>query len=100
MKEINDIVERFNKLSNKNFTSQYQNEEYEDVQFGDILVEIADEYDWDCNKYFKELIQSYGYKSFKYFTTYHTDFRNDLGDYGCCYGVYNNDDIQFIARAN
>ena len=96
IEEINDIVVRFNKLSNKNFTSQYLNEEYEDVQIGDILVEISDEYGWEYNKYFKDLIQSYGYKSFKYFTTYHTDFRNDLGEYGYCYGIYNDSDAKCI----
>ena len=98
--EQQELVDRFNKISNSNFETDIDDKLYPNVQFGDILVEIADEYNWDCNKYFKELIESYGYKSFKYFGDYHTDFRHKIGDYGYCYGVYNNDDVQFIAIAN
>jgi len=90
------IVDKFNSLSNNNFETDIDDKLYPNVQFGDVLMEISDEYDWDFNKYYKQLIQSFGYNSFKYFCNYHTDFINERGDYGLCYGLYNSKNIKYI----
>ena len=66
------------------------------VQYGEFFNDISETFNWDYNKYYKEFIISLGYNSFKYFGTYHTDFRAEKGDYGICYGIYDVNDIKFV----
>lgn len=90
------LLDLFNKMFKLNITTDINDKLYPNVQFGDLLVEISDIYDWDYNKYYYEFIRKLGYNSFKYFGNYHTDFINQKGDYGSCYGLYNTKNIKFI----
>lgn len=65
-------------------------------QIGDFFDVINDDTDWEYTKHYKKFIESLGYNSFRYYSNYHTDFMNSKGDYGTCYGLYNNQNIKFL----
>lgn len=90
--EAKNIVNKFNEMFNTKFELFWEDIE----QFGDIFNNINEDTAWDYTKYYKDFFTSLGYKSFKYYSNYHTDFINKKGDYGLCYGVYNDNDISFI----
>lgn len=90
------IADTFNSLSKNSFETGIDDKLYPGIQFGDVLVEIAEQFNWDYNRFFPPLIQSFGYKSFKYYSNYHTDFVNKNGDFGLCYGLYNTKSIKFV----
>lgn len=90
------LLDLFNKMFNLNIETDIDDKLYPNVQFGDLIGEISDTYNWDYNKYYQKFIKELGYNSFKYFGNYHTDFINQKGDYGTCYGLYNTKNIKFI----
>jgi hypothetical protein len=90
--EAKEILKKFNKKYNTKLDLFWEDIE----QFGDIFDQINEDTNWDFTKYYKDFFTSLGYNSFKYFCNYHTDFINNKGDYGLCYGVYNDNDIKFI----
>ena len=94
--EQQKILDLFNKMFNLNIESDIDDSLYPNVQLGDLLGEISNAYNWDYNKHYHEFIKKLGYNSFKYFSDYHTDFINQKGDYGICYGIYNVKNIKFI----
>jgi hypothetical protein len=90
--EAKELIGKFNTMFNKNIDLFY-----EDIQqIGDIFYEINEDTNWNLTVYYEKFIKSLGYKSFKYFGNYYTDFINKRGDYGLCYGVYNPNDITFV----
>jgi len=95
---FNDLLKRFNRLAKlkKPFEMEYE----EGIQIGEIFDRIAEKYNWDYNKYFPSIIKSYGCNSFKYYMGYYTDFITELGDYGICYGIYDNKNIEFVDITN
>ena len=90
--EAKNIVNKFNAMFNTKFDLFWEDIE----QFGDIFDNINEDTNWNYTKYYKDFFTSLGYKSFKYYCNYHTDFINNRGDYGLCYGIYNDNDITFI----
>jgi hypothetical protein len=46
--------------------------------------------------FFKDADDNGSHETNKYFGDYHTDFINQKGDYGTCYGLYNTKNIKFI----
>ncbi len=98
--ELIGLFNKFNEMFNLDI--EYIDIDFDDlsgefnVQYGEFFDNISERFNWDYNKYYKQFIQSLGYNSFKYFGTYHTDFRTERGDYGVCYGVYDTNDIKFI----
>lgn len=94
--EQQKLLDLFNKMFNLNIESDIDDQLYPNIQFGDLFGEISETYDWDYNKFYQKFIKELGYNSFKYFTNYHTDFVNQKGDYGSCYGIYNTNNIKFI----
>jgi len=94
--EQQKLLDLFNKMFNLNVKSDIDDKLYPNVQFGDLLGEISDTYNWDYNKFYQKFIKELGYNSLKYFGDYHTDFINEKGDYGTCYGLYNTKNIKFI----
>ncbi len=93
--EANSLLKDFNEMFNTEIEIDF-NEDYNMVQYGEFFGEISELYNWDHNKYYKKFIEHLGFKSFKYFGNYHTDFIIERGDYGLCYGIYNTNDIKFI----
>ena len=77
------------------------NNEYDVVSYGNLFLEIQ-EFSWgESSKYIHDFITSYlGFNSFYHYSDYGTNFIDDFGDYGFCYGVYNENDIKFIDFAN
>jgi len=92
----NQLVTKFNEMSKLKISYDF-NILYDDgIQFGDFFSELNELYNWDYSIHYQKFIQSLGFNSFKYFCTYHTDFRHTRGDYGLCYGIYNPNDIKFV----
>jgi hypothetical protein len=94
-----EIIARFNRMAHADFEMEVDCTLGSKIQFGDVLKEIEEEYLWEGNKYFQQLIQSFGYHSFKYYSTISADFSNKRTNYGICYGIYNPQDIIFIEDA-
>lgn len=91
----NQLLVKFNEMFKTDIVFDFNNE-YDNVQYGEFFVEIAEAYNWDYNIYFPTFIKSLGFNSFKYFCNYHTDFINEKGDYGLSYGIYDPSDIKFL----
>jgi len=92
----NELLVKFNDMFNLKIDYDYDLLYEDGMQYGNFFCEINDLYNWDYAIHYQKFIQSLGFNSFKYFCTYHTDFREDEGDYGTCYGLYNRKDIKFV----
>ena len=90
----NLLLKKFNKISNAKIGYDFD-DEFGKIQYGEFFNEISG-YMWNYNSFYKQFIKSLGYNSFKYFGNYHTDFLYNKGDYGLCYGIYNEKDIEFV----
>lgn len=95
--QASNMLSDFNKMFNTEYIIDFT-ENYEDtMQYGEFFLELNDLDERPRpNTHFKDFIQSMGYKSFKHFTTYDSDFRTDEGDYGTVYGLYNTKNIKFV----
>ena len=98
--KANELYSIFYKRYSIGFDEYDFNDEYENVQFGEFFGEISESSNWEHNKHFYDFIKNYlGYNSFYHYSSYHTDFITEEGDYGLSYGIYNEDDITFIYYA-
>jgi hypothetical protein len=72
------------------------NNDFDEVQYGEFFLELQEIMKELPNRYYKNFIQSLGYKSFKHYSDYGTNFVTEKGDYGYCYGIYKKEDVKFI----
>jgi len=96
--EADKMLADFNKMFKTDYEIDFTEGYEDDMQYGQFFLEINDLDEWEPrpNTHFKDFIHSLGYKSFKHFTTYDSDFRTDEGDYGTVYGIYNTRNIKFV----
>lgn len=73
-------------------------EQYDDLQYGDFFLELQYLFfDSDGNKYFYDFIKNVlKFNSFYHYSDYGTNFINEIGDYGFCYGIYDENDIELL----
>jgi hypothetical protein len=77
------------------------NDSYDNISYGNLFLELQDLTWGESNKYYFDFIKNYlGYNSFYHYSDYGTNFIDELGDYGMCYGIYEDSDIKFIDFAN
>jgi hypothetical protein len=89
-------INYYNKeLSEQSTTYDFSND-YDGVQYGEFFLELQEIMKVLPNKYYKNFIQSMGYKSFKHYCDYGTNFITEKGDYGYCYGIYKKEDVKFV----
>ena len=72
------------------------NDGYDRVQYGEFFLELQDIIPDIPNEFFMNFIHFLGYKSFKYYQDFGTNFITKKDDYGICYGIYNPKNIRFV----